>query len=45
MYEMLDYSWRDHMAAVTLDRLGKLNAISPRMAHELRAVADTVRAD
>lgn len=45
MYEMLEYSCRDHIVTVTLNRPNKLNAINLRMVHELREVAGAVRAD
>ncbi len=45
MYTMLEYSCRDHIATVRLNRPNKLNAINPLMVSELRAVAGAVRAD
>jgi len=45
MYETLEYSCHDQIATVKLNRPKKLNAISPTMVRELRAVADAVRDD
>ncbi|HUY27775.1 MAG TPA: enoyl-CoA hydratase/isomerase family protein [Candidatus Binataceae bacterium] len=45
MYETIDYSTEAGIAVVRLNRPGKLNAISPQMAGELKDLAATVRKD
>jgi enoyl-CoA hydratase len=45
MYETLRFEVEDSVGWVRLARPEKLNAISPQMVRELRAVVDTVRAD
>ena len=45
MYETLRFDVEDSIGWVRLDRPQKLNAISPQMVRELRAVVDAVRAD
>jgi enoyl-CoA hydratase len=45
VYETLEYSWEERIALVRLNRPQKLNAISPQMVRELRAVTDLIRED
>src|SRR5258706_13126167 len=44
-HETLDFTLADAIGWVRLDRPKRLNAISPQMLADLRAVIDTVRAD
>src|SRR6185295_4950944 len=44
-HETLDFTVADAVGWVRLDRPKRLNAISPQMLADLRAVIDTVRAD
>ncbi|MDP6494024.1 MAG: enoyl-CoA hydratase/isomerase family protein, partial [Dehalococcoidia bacterium] len=44
-YELLKLERSDHIATITLDRPGKLNALNSRMAAELHAALDELSND